>query len=373
MRAAILLGCLFSGCVAAPGPVSLRTVELPPVPPITHPDPALAPATGRIERDAALADRFTAEKQSVGYAFDAQAGELSLFSLMTWGYARGWHSLAHVRIRDEHGAVLREETRRGGAAWFGFTSFVAPHTGSYRYEIELEQGYFRYRLARYSSYRDRAAGALETLHGSGTTQGYLKSGADRSRYALRVARDELVALKVLNAEEDGRKERRTSTPERLKRGMQGGLLHPQFRIQLVFEDERRADPGHYVLWRAPRAGELVVEVSADPQGDGGRFELSLVRAPRLIQVAGCVVDRDDEPLGGVELEFLLGADEDPVGSAVTAGDGAYAAMIPPGPYRILMRRPGERGQHLVHVTTFEPRKLDLAWVEDPPAPADEDQ
>jgi Carboxypeptidase regulatory-like domain len=358
MRAAILLGCLLIGCATAPRPAPMRTVELPPVPPITHPDPAQSPAPGRIERDAAIADRFTAEKQSAAYAFDADAGELSLFSLMTWGYARGWHSLAHVRIRDASGVLLHEETRKGGAAWFGFTSFVAPRKGSYRYEIDLEEGYFRYRLARYSSYRDHASHAVEPLPAEGVAHGYLKTGADHARYSLHVAQGELVALKVLNAEEDGRKERRTSTPVELMRGMQGGLLHAQFRIELVLGGEKQPDSGHYALWRAPRAGKLVVDVLADAQGDGGRFELALEREPKRIEITGTVVDRDDEPRAGVELEFLLGADSDPVGTVVTDSEGRYAIQVPPGPYRIRL------GRRIVQATAFEARTIDLRRVDD---------
>jgi len=376
MRFRMLWPFLLASCASTHSTPSLpppRAVELPPVPPLTRPDPAQTPAPGRIERDAAVADRFTAERQSVGYDFEAAQGELSLFSLFTLGYARGWHSVSKLRIRDAQGAVLHEESRSGGAGWFGFTSFVAPRTGSYRYEIELEQGYFRYRLARYSSYRDRASGAVEALSGPGAAAGYLKSGTDCARYSLRVARGERVALKVLNAEVDARNERRRPVPERMTRVMGGGFLHPQFRIELVFQGERQPQSGHYAFWRAPRAGELVVEVRGDESADGGRFELALQRDPREIEVRGTVVDGEDSAVAGVALEFLLGADEDPVGSTVTGADGRYVATILPGPYRIRMQREGERGMRVVRATAFEPRVLDLAWIVEPPAAPDADQ
>ena len=162
MRLPILL--LLTGCAAAPRseprapfvepmPEPLPQIELPPVPPLEDLDPFLAPQDGCIERDTALADRFSDEQQRVGYRFEARAGELALLGLSTWGYGRGWHSRARIAILDERGKLLLEERHEGGEEWGALTPFVAPADGSYRYEIALEQGYFRYRLSRASAPR----------------------------------------------------------------------------------------------------------------------------------------------------------------------------------------------------------------------------
>jgi len=339
-------------------PPDVREIDLPQVPPLEAPDPTLAPAPGRIERDSALADRFTAEKQGVAYEFEARAGELSLFSLMTWGYALGWHSRSRLRVLDDQGRALAEQECAGGAAWFGFLAFAAPHAGRYRFAIELEQGWFRYRLVRHSSYRAQLPGAIEDLRSSARIDGYLASGADERSYRVHLEPRQRICLKLLGAEEDARKE---------QRGQRPFSVHPAFRMHVEGE---QASSSFAVLQPGPER-DCLVHVCMESPGSGGRFELLLERDPQLLAVRGCVVDRVDRLMPGVELEFLRGIDRDSVGVASTDESGHYAIDVPPGPYRVRMRWLGVRSPHGASCTVFAARRLDLMWLDDALTPEDQ--
>jgi hypothetical protein len=333
-------------------------IELPQVPPLEAPDPSLAPAPGRIERDAALADRFTAERQSVAYEFDARGGELSLFSLMTWGYALGWSSRSRLRVLDEQGTALVDRELAGGVAWFDFLAFVAPHDGTYRYTLELEQGWFRYRLVRRSSYEARLPGVPEELGAAARIDGYLDSGADERVYRVHLRRQQRVHLKLLSAEEDARKE---------QRGQRPFSVHPAFRMRV----EGQAGDASFAVLEPGAERDCLVHVRMQQPGNGGRFLLTCERDPQMLAVRGCVVDRVDRLMPGVELEFLRGPDRDPVGRASTDESGNYAIEVPPGAYRVRMRWLGVQSPHGAWCTVLHPRRLDVMWLDDALTPGDE--
>jgi len=329
-----------------PIPESVREIALPPIPPLAAPDPSRAPASGRIERDSAVADRFTAEKQRVEYAFDARAGELSLFSLMTWGYARGWRSRSQLSVIDDTGRTLASTSRAGEVAWFEFLAFVAPHEGTYRFTLELEEGWYRYRLVRNSSYRAHLPGADEEIGAAARVDGYLASSSDEVGYKLHVASGERVELKVESAEEDGRKE------QRYKRA---NVLHPAYRLDTG---------GSFAVLAAGSSRDVRLRVRTQNPGSGGRFVLVVERNPPLFALTGCVVDRDDRLLPGVELEFLRGADRDPLGTARTDAAGNYSIELPTGPYEVHLKRLGVTSPQTVECTVLAARKLDLMWLDE---------
>ncbi len=354
------------GAACAPSGGDARAdaqLELPPVPPLAAPDPALAPAGGRLERDAAVADRFTSAQQFVEYEFDAQRGELSLFSLETWGYAFGWHSRARIAVLDEQGRSFDAHPCEGGMASFDFLAFVAPHDGRFRYRIELEQGWFRYRLARRSTYRAHLRGAVEEIGSASRVAGYLASGEDELAYRLAVAAHQRIDLKLLHAEVQGRSE---------QRGRGANVLHPSFDLALDPAPAHEV-PGAYVVLAPGEERSVVVHVRTRAPGGGGRFELLVQRDPLVCAVSGVVVDREDRPLAGVDLEFLRGVDRDRTGIARTDADGRYACELPPGPYRVRLGHWGRRGPHGADCTVSEACTRNFVWLDEPVTAADAEE
>jgi hypothetical protein len=233
-------------------------------------------------------------------------------------------------------------TRRAGeVAWFEFLAFVAPHEGTYRFTIELEEGWYRYRLVRHSSYRAHLPGADEEIGTAARVDGYLASSSDEVGYKLHVASGERVELKVESAEEDGRKE------QRYKRA---NVLHPAYRLD---------SGGSFVVLAPGAARDVHLRVRTQNPGSGGRFVLVVERNPPLFALTGCVVDRDDRLLPGVELEFLRGADRDPLGTARTDAAGNYSIQLPAGPYEVRLKRLGVTSPQTVECTVFA-----LMWLDD---------
>ena len=361
MRAALLSLLSCAACAAAPVP---RVLVLPDVPPLEKPDRTLAPRAGRIGREEALADRFTAAGQSVEYEFEAHAGELALFSLETWGYDYGWRARAALCVLDERDRAYDVREFASGMAGFDLLAFVAPRAGSFRYRIELREGWFRYRLARRSGYRPHLRGAVLELGSAPHVAGYLASGDDELGYALTLAAGERVDLALRHAEPQGRSE---------QRGRGANVLHPALELALEGTGEDPAPGcGAYVVLPRGEARRCVVRVRTRGPG-GARFELLVAREPRLCALAGVVVDREDRPLAGVELEFLRGADRDCTARAITDAAGRYTAEVTPGPYRVRMGHWGVRAPHGADCVIEGSRRLDLVWLDAPISRADEEE
>lgn len=363
MRVALLSALFCTACAVAPPP---REIALPPMPPLEKPDELHAPRPGEIGRDAALADRFTAAGQSVEYAFEARAGELALFSLEAWGYDYGWRARAAVCVLDEAGRAYDAREFASGMAGFDLLAFVAPRDGLFRYRIELREGWFRYRLARRSSHRAHLRGELVELARAPRVAGYLASGEDEVRYALQLAAGERVDLALRHAEPQGRSE---------QRGRGANVLHPALELTLEGTGEAPdARCGAYLVLPRGTARRCVVRVrtrGGGGAGGGARFELLVAREPRLCALEGVVVDREDRPLAGVELEFLRGADRDCTARAITDAAGRYAAEVTPGPYRVRLGHWGVRAPHGADCVIEGARRLDLVWLDAPISRADE--
>ena len=402
---------------AAPDPLSAAPAAMPfpPLPPVSRPDPPHPPAPRTIERDGWVVDRFTAEGQSVRYPFEARAGELSLFELATWGYARGWSSTARIRLLDPRGKVLVDEVRPGKVVYRPFLAFVAPEPGLFVCELRAEVECFRYTLVRHSSYTPRAGEQALALEDAEGVHSYLASGDDRARFALALEAGAEVAFKVQGTRGEARDEARSrsredprarrmsserarrDTPEHAARevamdergtvepgmepamdpGMEprmapdmdpsmersagaalGGGQFQTFQVRVSLRGEPLAPPAHYVRFTAPEAGRYEVEVSAVHPGDGGLFDLLVERGGPLHGLRGVVVGPDDELLAGASVQFLREPDLDPVASVRAGEAGEYAARVPPGSYRIRIARP-DGSAHEVLARVEEDRALDL--------------
>jgi hypothetical protein len=337
-------------------------VPLPPTPPLERTGSPMAPSPAELQRDAALCDRFTTEGQSVEYSFQSNDGELSIFDLMTWGYARGWHSTAHVRILDERDHVLVDERPSGGTAWRDFVCFTAPARGTYRYELRSESECFRYRVIRYAGYRGREQWDVEPIGASNIAHGYVRSSDDRAQYSIHLAEDEEVAIKVLNSEEAGRCERRKTVPPP-PGGPIVGYLYPSFQLAIDLDGVPQSDPNHYMLFRAPHEGLYRIIVSTVESSMGGLFDLEIDRRVEKISVRGSVRDSEDLAIAGVELAFYLGPDRDCTGTTMTNRAGTFELELPPGDYRVEMSRASGARAHEIETTIKRSRELNLVWIE----------
>jgi hypothetical protein len=392
-------------------------LPFPPLPPVAREGEPRPPSPRTIDRDGWVVDRFTAEGQSVRYPFEARAGELSLFELATWGYARGWSSTAGIRLLDPRGKVLVDELRPGTVVYRPFLAFVAPETGLFVCELRAEVECFRYTLVRHSSYAPRARDQALALGDAGEVHSYLASGDDFARFTLRLDAGAEVAFKVQGTRPEAREETRSaaresprarrmaaertqrsaSSPERapskgavqerraaergkepdMEPGMEprmapdmdagmerssgpalGGRQFQTFRLRVLLRGEPLAPPAHYVRFTAPEDGDYEVEVSALYPGDGGLFELLVERGGPTHAVSGTVVGPEDEVLAGAALEFLREPDLDPVASVRAGEEGDYAVRVPPGSYRIRIARP-DGSAHEVLALVEEDRALDL--------------
>jgi hypothetical protein len=287
-----------------------------------------------LERDAGVSDRFAAEGQRVEYAFACEAGELALFSLETWGYARGWRSGGRIRVLDADGNALVQTERSGPSVWHELTAFVAPEAGTFRYELTSFEQCFRFRLVRRAGYVPRTLDDVEPIGARALLHSYLASKDDVARFTLELADGEEVFLKVLNTDEAGRSERRTLNPPRLGAGSIGGFVHPTFELALSVDGTLLVEHRRSLLLRAPRAGTYEIAVSTHAPGAAGLFDLEARRRVEKVVLTGTVRDRDDAPLPGAVLTFLHGIDRDVVGAVRTARDGSFTVDVPSGRLRI---------------------------------------
>lgn len=340
-----------------------------------------APPDGRIERNGHLGDRFTEEGQRVRYAFDAGAGEVSIFDVGTWGYSRGWRSRAALRILDAEGSELVAQRRPGGTTSRLFQHFEAPADGTYVLELSADEQYFRYTVVRHSGYAARRPGESRTILERGPSFGFLPGPRAVDLWRVPVKAGESIALRIRpthpQAQELARQaraaaplkliegerlvpgldpaERRASAEGATRRDLRRaqGMAFPGLVIDIVTADGTPiATDGHYHLWRPEADGEVDVSVRIFEGATGVLYELGLQRDVPLSRVTGYVGDRDDEPVPGIEVHLIAEDRVDHLASAVSGADGEWSTEVPPGRYSVLLRRP-EGKLETVHVVVEE--------------------
>ncbi len=354
---ALCAGCraVSSNRVDAP---AIDDASLPDVPPVEK-EIGPPPKDGAIERNGVLVDRFSVEGQRVRYAFDMDEGELTIFDLGCFGNARLWHSTARIRVLDPEGRELEALEREGPVVHHEITSFVAPKSGRYTYEIAAARSIFRYRLLRHSGIADRELGSVESLGDRRELVGYLKSSDDCAHYSLDVNAGDEIALRVLNRDEEGKVERRTLKPRRMQDGVYDGMLYPGFELDVRDGGRAIAERGHFVLAHFEHATRLSVDVRTHTRGDGGLFVLSIERNAPKIVVRGSVRDANDAPLEGVALSFVLDPERDPWAAARSNADGTFEVALPRGAYQIALSR--DLGTETVALNLLEARELNLIF------------
>jgi len=376
----------------APPPRAQRAADGRPAPG-PYPDPpgiefveGEAPsAPAPLPRDAAVVGRLTAEAQCATLTFEADAGELSLFDLTAYGYARGWDATSRLTVRDAAGATLAQGSRKGPALFSDLLPFTAPAKGAYTLELCAEVHYFRYLVVRHSSYRTAEPGEAFTLADTGDvvvhgwTSGPSPEGAAAPAGAeMRlVVRGEPGAALALRAEptiERGWKHKRS-----LRAGaaaVTAGLVDAR-RLEQLMDPRQRDDrsfpdftlkvedpdaPGaplaqgaFSALVRFPAGGVLHVTVGQSNEGPGGLFDLSIERSVALAPCTVRLGDADDDPVAAVEVVLLREPALERIGRATTGADGTVTIDAPPGAYMIVYRAP-DRGPIVVR-TPLDAREV----------------
>ncbi len=332
------------GAGPAPGPVP----EQPSIQLTGRPE---LPDATLLARNGHVADRFTAPGQRVNYPFFATEGELSIFVLEAWGYARAWEATARVRVMDPAGDVLFERDREGGASFRDVVFFEAPADGRYTLALSAPENHFRYLLTRHSNYASRAAGA-EPVGDREVLHGYVTGAQDRARYELLLDPGQEAAVALRCAEPEGRK------AEQAAGGRRGPARYPALELTVAQGPQTLTDGKRFALVRAPADDEgaegptrFALGVSVAAGSPAGLFELLVERDPPKVRVHGTVVDRWDRPVAGARIAFFREPDGDPMGSTTTADDGTYAFDVLPGPYRLDVRSGDARREVRTNVLT----------------------
>jgi hypothetical protein len=339
-----------------------------------------APAGGRIEPDSFVGDRFLAQGQRAAYEFEAQAGEFSLFELVTYGYERGWQSEAELTILDPAGKVLAVRRKGGGTVYRLVVPFTAPADGTYRIDLVAREQYFRYTIVRNVHLYPHEQGACYDLGSRSHVFDHLAEGTEEVRYALDVRAGEAIGLRVVPASPalrvPCRLERRAAIqggegadavmaaedPTAMRsgggmRGGGGGSWTPVLDVRL--DGEPLGPEGHYVSFVAPRAARVELLVRARSQKEGGIYELEIERSVPLQPVHGSVSDRDGDALAGRLVDFYREPELDLVATTTSGADGSYAAKVPAGDYTIRVRSTGEAPPTCVQAKIEADRELHL--------------
>lgn len=354
-------------------------VPQPDMPGIERPGPPVAPDPGALARNSGLSARFLAEGQEVRYAFDCDAGELSLFELAAAGYARGWEAGARLRVLDAKDQVLAEQSLAGGVVFRPFLAFQAPGAGTYQLELRAEKEYFRYALVRHSDYAPHGADDVLDLGARERVHGWIADGADRMRLRVPVRAGEELALEVEGTREQARGELRTriaagtaGTMGAMRGRMQGRMegnmrgrapnkQFPDFVLELGDETLALGRSSTFARVLPTADGHLELSVRGVPGDQGGLFDLTVRRDVEKHHVHGLVVDADEEPLAGTTLTFRLEPDMEPWGEATTDAEGAYALDLPPGNYVVDLRRPGEPDHEPIKAGVQRDLELNVIW------------
>jgi hypothetical protein len=366
-----------------------------------------APQNGRIERNGQVSDRFEEEGQSVDYAFEAEAGELSLFELSTLAYERGAQAVSVLRVLDAQGRELRRSQQKGGEAFSDFFDFVAPATGGYSLQLVAQNRFFRYSLVRHSDFHSHVAGAVYAIGERERLFDYLRAPEEELRYALDLQEGEELCLRALNlgspARLAARLERRAALLEPDEGGMMGmdsgrgkgaGMMAaprgksrkadrkrgsarevaprseaPRLSLSLWKDGERVAtapgDLAHFLSWRVPASGihelRVTAKGGADSRDEGGIFELEVRRDLAKVPVSGSVADGEGEGLRGMLLRFLLEPELDPVALLRSGQGGEWGGDLPEGEYLVLVMPPGPGSRHPLRTVIDGARALHVVY------------
>ena len=336
----------------------------------------LPPAPAPLGRDAAVVGRLTQQGQSATLTFDAEAGELSLFDLTAYGYARGWDATSKLIVRDAAGEVLTEKSCKGPALFSDFLPFSAPSAGAYTLEVVAQEHYFRYLVVRHSSYRVAEPGELFTLADAGdvVAHGWTGGGAPKEgaaapmnlhmRFVVRGTPGAPLALRVEPTIERGWKHKRSiragaaavtaglADARRLEQRMDPRLREdqsfPDFTVKVEEHEPAGAvlaEGGFNALVRFPASGAVLVTVGQSSDGPGGLFDLVVERSLTLVPCTLRVGDTEDEPVADAEVVLLREPAFERIGRGKTGKDGTVTLDAPPGAYTIVFRAP-ERGPTL---------------------------
>jgi hypothetical protein len=362
----------------APGPY--------PVPPgIEFPEGEPAPAPAPLGRDSAVVGRLTQEGQRAALTFEAEAGELSLFDLTAYGYARGWDSTSTLVVRDAEGAVLAEKSSKGPAQFSDFLPFTAPRAGAYTLELVATEHYFRYVVVRHSGYRAAQRGEVFALadagdlvvHGltGGPRQGDSNDSKDAQdaqdaqdaaapahnemRFLLRGEPGAPVALRVEPTIERGWKHKRSlregaaavtaglADARRLEQRMDPRLREdrsfPDFTVKVEDREgagKPLAEGAFSAFVRFPASGVALVTVGQSSDGPGGLFDLFVERSLTLVPCTLRIGNTEDEDVADVEIVLLREPALERFGAGKTAADGTLTLEAPPGSYTVVFRAPG---------------------------------
>ena len=334
---------------------------LPFAPPIEPPDPtARFPRPRELGRNELVSDRFYAAGQRVRYALTVEAGELALLELWTYGYARGWRARTIVEVVRRGRSYVRRSQELGPTGRL-LVPFVAPEAGTYELVVNAASETFRYHLVRHSNF-EADDGAVE-LGDRTLARGWLDGGASEARFGLTLAADESVAVRVRSTREADRAAEVDFARSGAARSRDEGTatrgdvpLTPTFG--LAVDGEHR--PWRLLWLRPGPARDVELVVRAQGTNDGGFFDLLVERNPRTAQVCGVVVDGGDEPVPGVQLEFLREPELAPVARTRTGDDGTYDVEVMTGPYRIQYGRGRARDDARTQVA--EDREINLIWL-----------
>jgi hypothetical protein len=363
------------------------------------------PRVGSLTRDAAVSGKFTAPGQLDSFRFEAEAGELSLFDMGRFGYARGGQSTGLLRILDADGEALKSVTQAGGPVNRKFVPFVAPATGLYTLELSTTVGAYRYQLVRHSRYYLRAADELLDFGSRDALHGWLAGPADEVSYSVDFVAGQELFLSVRNTTEAARQERRlerkevpwdvvamqatadghqtaghddpgeeargssragragtANTGRSSSRAASGASEFPQLLLRVTRDGEDLSASLPSVLFTPTTSGRHVIVVSAPGSAEGGLFDLAIEHEPPKVAVHGFVGDHDDEPVGGLVLHFLRQPELDYVGKQTTDQSGEFALEVPPGDYVIFLVSREARRQ-VLRVAIPTARELNAIFTE----------
>jgi len=331
-------------------------VPLPTLPGIERTEPFTAPPAGELGRDAALADRFTAAGQRTSYAFEARAGELSIFELATTGYARGWQAAGALRVRDADGRVVAAAENAGDVQFRVLLPFLAEAEGRYTLEVEPTRECFRYQLVRHSSYAVPAGrgaldvGAAERVHT------WLGAAPAAVRLRVPVRAGEELVVRVEGTREEARAERRKRREVELGGGEEAMMAMGGRSMRMLPAGRGATAPifadARLVTADAPGLAQQTATLTRlEPTADGwldlaivaegnqpALVDLVVERAPERVAVSGALIDADDEGLAGLELEFLCEPDLDVWATTTSGPDGEWSARLPVGDWRVRVAR-----------------------------------
>ncbi len=323
---------------------------------VGEPEPTPAP----LARDGHAVGRLTAEGQLARFPFECREGELALFEVTAYGYARGWDAATRLVVRDAEGTILAQRERAGAALFSDFLAFEAPAAGQYELELGAARHYFRYLVVRHSGYRTRdpRTAAVVGEH-QREVFGYSVGAASTQRFRIAARPGSELILRAEPTTERGWKHKRAlraAAPavaagfvprpaSDLRRDPRGhdDLSFPDLEVRVLdgAGSTLQAAPVGLAV-TVPAAGFVEVAVVQTDAGPGGLFTLSLERDVLRTACVLRVGDRDDEPLVGVRVALLAEPTLERVAEGETDREGQLDLRLPAGPYTAVLQPRGGR-------------------------------